>query len=303
MTVSPKRKRGPSDPATPTPFAPRINTSAFPGPGPATSDGDPHTAPLPHASVGSESPRTSVARQFGHLQLEPGAALPKIDFGNTPAADSSSMNAKKAKHMYEQPGTVGHGAANGRHGFGHHRHAASYSPPPQPVLEIAETPQSAFGNHVSQAALRQQQLSPPTPSSSPSVKLFLSGGRRQNDSKLRAPSPPPDPESSATSPAATVNPSPVDPSNLTWQESEITGHLIDKEREDDGYGINGVGFRPTHAVAQQRVLRRRQQILEWRAREAREARQKRSERRRLGASISERNMGGEVPKRVVRFAS
>ncbi|KAK7546761.1 hypothetical protein IWX49DRAFT_566390 [Phyllosticta citricarpa] len=303
MTVSPKRKRGPSDPATPTPFAPRINTSAFPGPCPATSHGDPHTAPLQHSTVGSESPRTRVAREFGHLQLEAGPALPKIDFGTTLAAESSSMNTKKAKHVYEQPDSFGLDSANGTNGFGHYQHVGSYSPPPQPVLEIAETPQPAFGSRVSQAAMYQQQLSPPTPSSSPSVKLFLSStGRRQDGSKLRAPSPPPDSVSSTSSPAATTNTSPVDLSNLTWQESEITGHLIDVEREDDGYGINGVGFRPTHAVAQQRVLKRRQQILEWRAREAREARQKRSERRRLGASMSERKIG-EVPKRVVRFAS
>ncbi|KAK8254396.1 hypothetical protein HDK77DRAFT_478095 [Phyllosticta capitalensis] len=307
MTVSPKRKRGPSDPAAPTPFAPRINTSAFPG---LSSNGDPHTAPplapLQYTTVGSESPRTRVARQFGHLQLDAGAALPKIDFGNTPAADSTSMTSKKAKHVYDRSDTaVGHGSANhGNGGLGFHYQFGSYSPPPQPVLEIAETPQSALGS-------RQHPPSPPTPSSSPSVKLFLSatGGRRQNTSPLRARSPLPDLASSTSSPSSSAEPN-FDPTALTWQDSEITGHEIDEARDDDGYGINGIGFRPTHAVAQHRALKRRQQILEWRAREAREARQKRSERRRLGAgaaaspssSLSERKMA-ELPKRAVRFAS
>ncbi|KAF2799487.1 hypothetical protein K505DRAFT_321096 [Melanomma pulvis-pyrius CBS 109.77] len=81
------------------------------------------------------------------------------------------------------------------------------------------------------------------------------------------------------------NKSPSPPrSSLTWQDSEITGHLIDPSRdpEDDGTGLNGIGFKPTPALAYARAQRRRQQLMDWRAREAKEARAKRSERRRRG---------------------
>ena len=48
---------------------------------------------------------------------------------------------------------------------------------------------------------------------------------------------------------------------------------------DDLTGINGIGFRPTPAMAYARVQRRKQQVADWKSREAREARQRRSERR------------------------
>jgi hypothetical protein len=109
------------------------------------------------------------------------------------------------------------------------------------------------------------------------------------------------------------SPSPP-PSALTWQNSEITGHLVDPrtDPDDDGTGLNGIGFRPTPAIAQARALRRRQQVLDWKAREAREARAKRSERRRRGvggAASREVTVDREVPpldlntnRRIVKFA-
>ena len=73
-------------------------------------------------------------------------------------------------------------------------------------------------------------------------------------------------------------------SSLTWQDSEITGHLVDPsiDPEDDGTGLNGIGFKPTPALAYARAQRRRQQLMDWKAREAKEARAKRTERRRRG---------------------
>ncbi len=64
-----------------------------------------------------------------------------------------------------------------------------------------------------------------------------------------------------------------------WHESEITGHDPD-DPNDDGYGINGIGFKPTPALAFARSQKRKQQLAEYRSRETKEARQKRSERRR-----------------------
>ena len=77
--------------------------------------------------------------------------------------------------------------------------------------------------------------------------------------------------------------------------------------DDDGEGINGIGFRPTAAIASARSEKRKQQVSEWRAREAREARQKRFERRRGGSDGKGSGGGGGggvgVGKaRIVRFA-
>ncbi|KAL2135306.1 hypothetical protein VTI74DRAFT_9074 [Chaetomium olivicolor] len=70
--------------------------------------------------------------------------------------------------------------------------------------------------------------------------------------------------------------------SLTWHEDEITIYDPD-DSDDDGTGINGIGFKPTPAIAHSRALRRRQQLAEYKKREEREARAKRSLRRR-GAS-------------------
>ncbi|GIZ38289.1 hypothetical protein CKM354_000170900 [Cercospora kikuchii] len=107
-----------------------------------------------------------------------------------------------------------------------------------------------------------------------------------------------------------------DPASLTWQDSEITGHEITSP-DDDGEGINGIGFRPTPAIAYARSQKRRQQVEGWKAREAKEARQKRLERRRgsgRGKAIAGGGIGldgandglasdGGTTRRTVRFAT
>ena len=85
----------------------------------------------------------------------------------------------------------------------------------------------------------------------------------------------PTPPLSATKPKSPPPPSPA----LWWTDTEITGHNPN-DPSDDGYGINGVGFLPTPAIANARAERRKKQVAEWKNREAREARQKRSDRRR-----------------------
>lgn len=86
--------------------------------------------------------------------------------------------------------------------------------------------------------------------------------------------------------------------SLTWDESEITGH-DPTDPNDDGYGINGIGFRPTAAIAWARSQQRQKQVAEWKNREAREAREKRRERRE-GTSVvkAEHDPGGTVQKKV-----
>ncbi|KAL9063133.1 MAG: hypothetical protein Q9157_008396, partial [Trypethelium eluteriae] len=56
--------------------------------------------------------------------------------------------------------------------------------------------------------------------------------------------------------------SPLSPTALTWKPAEITGHLISSTLDtpdDDGYGINGIGFKPSPQLALARQMRRRQQ--------------------------------------------
>lgn len=97
----------------------------------------------------------------------------------------------------------------------------------------------------------------------------------------------------------------VDPDRaaLTWHENEITGHDPD-DPDDDGEGINGVGFRPTPAMAYARSEKRKLQMTEYRNREAREARAKRSERRRTGVNSKKEREAESVADesaRRVRF--
>jgi hypothetical protein len=85
---------------------------------------------------------------------------------------------------------------------------------------------------------------------------------------------------------------------LTWHDSEITGHCP-TDPNDDGYGINGIGFKPTAAVAWARSQKRQKQVAEWKHREGREAREKRRERREgIGGDKMRKVQEGSVQKKV-----
>jgi hypothetical protein len=86
---------------------------------------------------------------------------------------------------------------------------------------------------------------------------------------------------------------------LTWHDDEITGHDPD-DPDDDGEGINGIGFKPTPAEAYARAQKRRAQMAEYRNREAREARKMRSERRR-GSEAAKVTREETETERRVRF--
>ena len=116
------------------------------------------------------------------------------------------------------------------------------------------------------------------------------------------------PVSSPTPPRSakkSKSPDPLSPA-LWWHDEEITGHNP-SDPTDDGYGINGIGFLPTPAIANARAERRKKQVAEWKNREAREARQKRGDRRRrrdpdFGLSGSSTNHGKRADEsRKVRF--
>lgn len=96
----------------------------------------------------------------------------------------------------------------------------------------------------------------------------------------------------------------VDPlrASLTWHEDEITMYDSD-DSDDDGTGINGIGFKPTPAIAYARAVRRKQQMAEYKKREEREARAKRSQRRRgsPASGLMEITGKGKMERRRVRF--
>ncbi len=85
--------------------------------------------------------------------------------------------------------------------------------------------------------------------------------------RRRWPARPPPPE---TPTAATASSIPVRAA-LTWHEDEITIYDPDDE-DDDGTGINGIGFKPTPAIAYARRLKQKQQLAEYKKREAIDAR-------------------------------
>lgn len=91
---------------------------------------------------------------------------------------------------------------------------------------------------------------------------------------------------------------------LTWHEDEITVYDPDDE-DDDGVGINGIGFKPTPAIAYARTMKRKQQLAEYKKREEREARARRSSRRRgspdRAPKMQRRESAGTDNARKVRF--
>ncbi|KAL8686744.1 MAG: hypothetical protein Q9224_005352 [Gallowayella concinna] len=133
-----------------------------------------------------------------------------------------------------------------------------------------------------------------TPTTPTSIPLEIPETPRLKPTTMLSPIP--SPISRSSSPPAL---------NLWWADTEITGH-DPKDPTDDGYGINGVGFLPTPAMASARAERRKRQVAEWKSREAREARQRRSEARRRrdlemtheGVRIGEGPLGGRQQRRV-----
>ncbi|KAI1981633.1 hypothetical protein LOZ55_000655 [Ophidiomyces ophidiicola] len=86
---------------------------------------------------------------------------------------------------------------------------------------------------------------------------------------------------------------------LTWHDSEITGY-DPMDPDDDGYGLDGIGYKPTAAVAWDRERYRERQIQDWKSREACEEREKRRERRR-GIFTDKWNSRNDRNRKRVKF--
>jgi hypothetical protein len=252
-------------------------------------------ATLPDEDGASGSPRTRVAYRFQGLDLE-GDTITKLDLKGS-SHDSSAIDEdeslRKRPKILESEG-----------------------------LEIPETPQgleASFGSDSIEEPSQSfrgslQRNDEPGPmvfkglgdharSSTSKLSRSYPSINRLADSKSRGRKRLSSPPLSSTMDASYPDNEDmvVDPDRaaLTWHDDEITGH-DPSDPEDDGEGINGIGFKPTPAEARARAERRRQQMAEYKSREMKEARAKRSERRRGGASMTTDSK--EEAARRVRFS-
>lgn len=252
-------------------------------------------ATLPDEDAASGSPRTRVAYRFQGLDLE-SVAITKLDLRSSSQAGSA---VEEDDPLRKRPKILEGESA-----------------------EIPETPQGLEGSFGSdgieepsqnfQGSLQRNDEPGPvvfkglgdhTRSSSSKLSRSYPSINRLADSKSRGRKRLSSPPLSSTMDASLLDTEDmvVDPDRaaLTWHEDEITGH-DPSDPEDDGEGINGIGFKPTLAEARARAERRRQQMAEYKSREMKEARAKRSERRRGSASIATGSK--EEAARRVRFS-
>ncbi|PYI07503.1 hypothetical protein BO78DRAFT_396372 [Aspergillus sclerotiicarbonarius CBS 121057] len=193
---------------------------------------------------GRYSPRAVVASRLGQLAIRGDRfSTSPVPYGADPSTQSGNWPT-----AYNEP----HGTYN----------------VPETIPSMEGSPSS--GGLSEFAENIQPRDSDKSASASPSKKRSTPSPR-----KKRIPS--------TTSKMRTGRPSPPPMRNtaedlLTWHDSEITGHNP-TDPTDDGYGMNGIGFKPTAAMAWARSQRRQKQVADWKNREAREARERRRERR------------------------
>ena len=170
---------------------------------------------------------------------------------------------------------------------------------PAPIISMASTDRTQQGRraasdissssaHKAKGVSLTPSLNLSLTSSAPSTEAGLESKKKhQRVSRTRSPSP-----------TSSVH----DDSDLVWTAREITGH-DPTDPADDGCGMNGIGFRPTPSTAQARAQKRRQQLADWRSREAKDARQRRFDRRKGCDQSLTREAEMETPTRrkAVRF--
>ncbi|KAF2661567.1 hypothetical protein K491DRAFT_687346 [Lophiostoma macrostomum CBS 122681] len=297
---SPKRKRD-HPPTVPL----HVNTTL------RSTSTPPRGSPTP--TGGADSPRNVVADQLRGMTI---TALHAIPMSPLTPTDDIVRKKPKLEFLREDSATSddltdADSISNPRTHQAIRKNATHDTLETDGQVEIPETPQASFQSQTSQSRTFSPVLSitQPTPfassASASSAQQFTSSTQT---SKARSHPSQPRPRNKSPSPP---------PTSLTWQDNEITGHLVDPttDPEDDGTGLNGIGFKPTPALAYARAQKRRQQLMDWRARETREARAKRSERRRRGiGGAAGRSREGTVERdtaakdadaaarRAVRFA-
>ncbi|PYH91542.1 hypothetical protein BO71DRAFT_45869 [Aspergillus ellipticus CBS 707.79] len=205
--------------------------------------------------LGRYSPRAIVAGRLGQLAIGGDHfSTSPIPYGLDQSTVARSAQSENWPTSSEQSNEIYHMSETS--------HVTGGSPSPGGSSEFAESSQ-LLGYDETAPASAPVSPSPRKKQSTPSPR------------KKRIPSTSSKKRSGRGSPplmgAAAENP-------LTWRDSEITGHNPN-DPTDDGYGMNGIGFKPTAAMAWARSQRRQKQVAEWKNREAREARERRRERR------------------------
>ncbi|MCJ1403354.1 hypothetical protein MMC11_006577 [Xylographa trunciseda] len=216
-------------------------------------------------SNGNESPRTTVAGQMQALRLghEQASPLPPTQL---PESLSSAIDITAATYQPQIPSSLN----------------ASF----ELVAFQAETPNSMNGNYGSTAPSTYIPFidgagTPPSIPSTPHLKPVSPSPARTISplprSRRKSPSPPPRSPSPNVEPAdATLLSPPSLPVRPASSPSPSPPSIVELEN----LGLNGIGYRPTPAMAYARAQRRKQQVAEWKSREAKEARQRRSELRK-----------------------
>jgi len=218
----------------------------------------------------AQSPRSAVAYKFEDLRIAGNGGVARLDWLSAAQLDGNSAR-KRTRFTLDG------------------------------MKEIPETPQVSFTTDLdfNRAAYVTPDESPVRNRGNPIVfrgsdshptnshLTFPQAARKRRSSPSTPPrnarTPSPDvvnqqdfspPPSSPFSPEAPLFP---EFTSLHWEDSEITGHNP-SDPEDDGEGINGLGFKPTAAIARLRSERRRKQLAEYKSREDREAREARARR-------------------------
>lgn len=305
---SPKRKRGlpaistipPTPPrSSPTPDEILLNTDI------------PGVAILAEREEGAGSPRTKVAHNFQGLRLEDAGTMGRFELGlpsrekvarlggdgaydEGPNAEEEEAVRKRVKVLKRKRKEVPETPQPGR------------SQDVEKKFQIAIGPERTIDPAIGEAArgvMLSNEIDPvifrgsPAPTGAlgrayPSINRLADSQSR----KKRAGTPPLTGFQENGEMDEVLDP---DRAAMTWHDDEITGH-DPTDPDDDGEGINGIGFKPTAAEAYVRTQKRRQQMAEYKNREAREARKMRSERRR-GSEKSKATKEEEETARRVRF--
>ncbi|MCJ1391633.1 hypothetical protein MMC18_004498 [Xylographa bjoerkii] len=248
---------------------------------------------------GNESPRTTVAGQMQALRLghEQASPLPP-----TQQPEMLSAAIKNSAAIYQPPVPS---CLSASFEFGTSQ------------AEIPNSVNSSFGLTASNEyiSLTDGAITPPSIPSTPHLRpVSLSPTRTISPlprGRRKSPPPPPRCPSPIAEPAdAGLLSTPSLPARAASSPSPSPPTTIELEN----LGLNGIGYRPTPAMAYARAQRRKQQVAEWKSREAKEARQRRSElrkKREQNIGDSGRMMGGlggdrdggleEMKVRRVRF--
>lgn len=301
-----KRKRSLSDPVV-IPFAPRLRTDCID-----------ISSYEEERLLGASSPRTVVAERLSDLRLNGPLSVLQFNGLVSNAQPEDEQSHKKIKITSEDGVAMDAETEQDKSRIPldegteelitvkpHERSLKSPPPSTKPNLEIEESP---VQDDMPESQPDVDQASTLHPSAS---ATHVSTTRKRSPSlpiRLSPTQPLLQEEISVIVPAPASKPS--QPRKPLKRSAEDTNHEADDnvlDPDDDGTGINGIGFRPTPAEAWARAQRRKKQLSEWRVRENKEARERRSERRNRSAALlktADVAMDGPLATRPrVRFAS